>query len=231
MKSRTRNRHRFLYPAIFIAALLFALVLASGFNGSSTKKVTTEGVNGTYTLVDRDEDKNKIQVFFWYGCPHCLSLVNDFSAERVEEEASQNSYIYEKIPLAVNSTWEMHARLFYALSELEFDTQQHKEIMVSIQNNGYHTIDGVRKMLFEMENKGILRNHKGVRLAAVDVINNMNHSDTDLRIEESNRLARELKIRGVPAVVIDGNKMINMDGRNPFHDAAKLAKQIMGQKD
>ena len=56
-----------------------------------------------------------IYEFFWYGCPHCFNL--EPTIDRIEADLDTDAKIV-KVPVALRDSWMPHAKLYYALSQM-----------------------------------------------------------------------------------------------------------------
>ena len=56
-----------------------------------------------------------IYEFFWYGCPHCFNL--EPTMDRIEANLSEDVRLV-KVPVALRDSWLPHAKLYYALKQM-----------------------------------------------------------------------------------------------------------------
>ena len=56
-----------------------------------------------------------IYEFFWYGCPHCFNL--EPTIDRIQADLDTDAKIV-KVPVALRDSWMPHAKLYYALSQM-----------------------------------------------------------------------------------------------------------------
>ena len=75
-----------------------------------------------------------IYEFFWYGCPHCFNL--EPTIDRIEADLETDTKIV-KVPVALRESWTPHAKLYYALKQMNKVEEVHNLIFeeIHIENN------------------------------------------------------------------------------------------------
>ena len=107
----------------------FTLFLLSAFNDVFAQKyvqISTEKQQESRDII--------IYEFFWYGCPHCFNL--EPTIDRIEADLETDTKIV-KVPVALRESWMPHAKLYYALQQMNKVEEVHNLIFeeIHIENN------------------------------------------------------------------------------------------------
>ena len=70
--------------------------------------------------------------FFWYGCPHCFNL--EPTIDRIESNLDSGAKVV-KVPVALRDSWLPHAKLYYALKQMDKIDDIHNLIFEEIHLN------------------------------------------------------------------------------------------------
>jgi len=129
--------------------------------------------------------------FFWYGCPHCFNL--EPTMDRIEADLEDDTKVM-KIPVALRKSWVTHAKLYYALEQMEKTDDMHNLIFeeIHIENNRLATEDQIVRFL---EKHGI---------DTAEFLEKFNSFGTEARIKKSSNLARKYQINSVPTIIVNG---------------------------
>jgi len=129
--------------------------------------------------------------FFWYGCPHCFNL--EPTMDRIEADLENDTKVM-KIPVALRESWVAHAKLYYALEQMEKTDDMHNLIFeeIHIENNRLATEEQIVTFL---EKHGI---------DTVEFLEKFNSFGTEARIKKSSNLARKYQINSVPTIIVNG---------------------------
>ena len=132
-----------------------------------------------------------IYEFFWYGCPHCFNL--EPTIDRIEADLDTDVKIV-KVPVALRDSWMPHAKLYYALSQMNEIDDLHNLIFeeIHIENNKLDTEEGMIEFLSKSGiNTGIFSEK-------------YNSYGTEARVKKASNLARKYQIDSVPTLVVNG---------------------------
>ena len=132
-----------------------------------------------------------IYEFFWYGCPHCFNL--EPTIDRIEADLDTDVKIV-KVPVALRDSWMPHAKLYYALSQMNEIDDLHNLIFeeIHIENNKLATEEGMIEFLSKSGiNTGIFSEK-------------YNSYGTEARVKKASNLARKYQIDSVPTLVVNG---------------------------
>lgn len=148
---------------------------------------------------------NKIEVreFFWYGCGHCFKL-----------EPHMQNWIrtmpkdvhFVRTPAAMNPVWESNARGYYVLEALGLRSKTHLPL--------FHAIHDGKKQIFDQKSQAQFFVKYGVPEAKFNSM--FNSFPISSKIAESNQLARQYQLTGVPAIIVNGKYLVQgEDGKVP----------------
>ena len=96
---------KYIYSSLFIFFVMLTShnVFAQKYTQISTEKQT-------------ESDQIIIYEFFWYGCPHCFNL--EPTMDRIEADLDKDAKVV-KVPVALRDSWLPHAKLYYAISQMD----------------------------------------------------------------------------------------------------------------
>jgi len=137
------------------------------------------------------ENSDKVQVdeFFWYGCPHCYVLEPHLVAWLSKKPANVE---FKRIPAALNPSWAIHAKFYYAMESMGIVDQHHEAVFDVIQKE--HTpLMSEPEILDFMQKRGVDR---------AKFQEAMNSFEVDGLIRRSNQLAGQYRLNGVPNVIV-----------------------------
>ena len=142
---------------------------------------------------ERQQESKDIIIyeFFWYGCPHCYNL--EPTMDRIEADLEKDTKVV-KLPVALRDSWIPHAKLYYALKQMDKIDQIHNLIFEEI-----HLEDN--RLTTEQQMIDFLGKH------GVDTdkfIDKYNSFGTQARIKKASNLAKKYQINSVPTIIING---------------------------
>lgn len=141
---------------------------------------------------------------FWYGCPGCHAfdpLLNQWVADQGATIA------FSRSPTVWNAATQRHARLFHAARELGILDAVHEEIFSAIHEQRNSLLD-------EDAQRDFLVAHN-ITAAAADKALQSFAVDAELRKAEA--LQRELKVPGIPALIVQGRYLVTIDSGIPSY--------------
>ena len=129
--------------------------------------------------------------FFWYGCPHCFNL--EPTIDRIEADLDMDAKIV-KVPVALRGSWTPHAKLYYALSQMNEIDDLHNSIFeeIHIEHNRLDTEEAMIEFLSKSEINTEIFSEK------------YNSYGTEARVKKASNLARKYQIDSVPTLVVNG---------------------------
>ena len=129
--------------------------------------------------------------FFWYGCPHCFNL--EPTIDRIESNLDSGAKVV-KVPVALRDSWLPHAKLYYALKQMDKIDDIHNLIFEEIHLNDNR-----------LDTEDLMVNFLGG--AGIDTkvfLEKYNSYGTEARIKKSSNLARKYQITSVPTIIVNG---------------------------
>ena len=142
---------------------------------------------------EKQSESNDIIIyeFFWYGCPHCFNL--EPTIDRIEADLDTDAKIV-KVPVALRDSWTPHAKLYYALSQMNEIDDLHNLIFeeIHIENNRLDTEEAMIEFLSKSEINTEIFSEK------------YNSYGTEARVKKASNLARKYQIDSVPTLVVNG---------------------------
>tara|TARA_Y100000389_G_scaffold112717_1_gene109775 strand:- start:331 stop:942 length:612 start_codon:yes stop_codon:yes gene_type:complete len=132
-----------------------------------------------------------IYEFFWYGCPHCFNL--EPTMDRIEADLDDDVKII-KVPVALRDSWLAHAKLYFALKQMNKIEDVHNLIFeqIHIENNRLST---EQQMIDFLGKNGI---------DTKDFSEKYNSFGTEARVKKASNLARKYQINSVPTIIVNG---------------------------
>lgn len=132
-----------------------------------------------------------IYEFFWYGCPHCFNL--EPTMDKIEADLDKDTKIV-KLPVALRDSWIPHAKLFYALEQMNKIDEIHNLIFeeIHLENNRLNT---------EQQMVDFLGKHG---IDTKKFLEKYNSFGTEARVKKSSNLARRYQINSVPTIIVNG---------------------------
>ena len=169
---------KFIFLALFLILITSSNVFAQKYVQISTEK-------------QKESKDIIIYEFFWYGCPHCYNL--EPTMDRIEADLEKDTKVV-KLPVALRDSWIPHAKLYYALKQMDKIDQVHNLIFeeIHLEDNRLNT---------EQQMIDFLGKH------GVDTdkfIEKYNSFDTEARIKKASNLAKKYQIDSVPTIIING---------------------------
>jgi thiol:disulfide interchange protein DsbA len=171
-------KHKFTFLALGIILLISSNAFAQKYVQISTEK--------------QQESKDIIiYEFFWYGCPHCYNL--EPTMDRIEADLDKDTKVV-KLPVALRDSWIPHAKLYYALKQMDKIDQVHNLIFeeIHLEDNRLNT---QQQMIDFLGKHGIDTNK---------FIEKYNSFGTEARIKKASNLAKKYQIDSVPTIIVNG---------------------------
>ena len=169
---------KFTFLALFLILITSSNVFAQKYVQISTEK--------------QQESKDIIiYEFFWYGCPHCYNL--EPTMDRIEADLDNDTKVV-KLPVALRESWIPHAKLYYALKQMDKIDQVHNLIFeeIHLEDNRLNT----EQQMIDFLGKHGIDTDK--------FIEKYNSFGTEARIKKASNLAKKYQIDSVPTIIING---------------------------
>ena len=167
----------------FLLSLSFLLLSSQIVHAQKYVQISTEKQQESSDVI--------IYEFFWYGCPHCFNL--EPTMDRIEADLKKGAKIV-KVPVALRDSWMPHAKLYYALKQMNKIDDMHNQIFeeIHLEDNRLNTEESMVEFLGK---------------AGIDTklfLEKYNSYGTEARIKKSSNLARKFQINSVPTIVVNG---------------------------
>lgn len=200
-----------------------ALLLVAGCAFGLLSLSATSGKNSaTYrqAVVTPSESVSNAVLFFWYGCPHCKHLEERFrqeqGAQQINLALGAEHAEFEKVPAPINDVWELHARLFYALSHAGVSDETHWKVMNVIQDESLNS--NLKIMSAIPSFIGFEKSVNPDFSADSSVVSADLYSPaTDAAISRAKKLVAQLGIVGVPSMLVNQHDVLEL-GRGLSYD-------------
>lgn len=139
--------------------------------------------------------KVEVREFFWYGCPHCFKLEPHMQSWLKTMPKDVN---FMRTPAAMNPVWESGARTYYASEQLGVRKRTHLPLFdaIHLQN----------QQIFDQASAAQFFTKYGVPESKFNAA--YNSFGVSAKIAESNKLAAQYQLTGVPAIVVNGKYLI-----------------------
>ncbi|OTG90641.1 thiol:disulfide interchange protein DsbA/DsbL [Acinetobacter sp. ANC 3832] len=179
----------------FILGGMTAMVMAFSAHAMAADFVAGKD----YTVVQNPgkvEVPGKIEVreFFWYGCPHCFKL-EPYMQTWLKKIPSDVRFV--RTPAAMNKMWEQNARGYYISEALGVRKKTHIPLFHAVQSG---------QQIFDQASQAKFFTKYGVPEAKFNSL--YNSFAITAKVAESNKLAQQYQLTGVPAVVVNGKYVV-----------------------
>jgi len=137
-------------------------------------------------------DKVEVREIFWYGCPHCYTLEPHLL--RWIKTVPANAKFIRTPGATWASTWETHARSYYAFEAMKLVDKLHPALFAAIHDQNRPLIDE-NSISFFVGEKGV--DEKAFR--------NAYHSfGVSAKVKGAKNFSEQGGIKSVPTMIVDG---------------------------
>jgi len=162
-------------------------------------------------------DKIAVQEMFWYGCPHCASLEPTTAKWK---STMPGDVEFQYIPAALNPTWAVHARAFYAAEQLGLTEATHENLFKAIHQQG-------RRINTE---DALVRFYSAAGVNPDDFRAAMNNDETKKKVNLSASLAKRYGLTGVPSLIVDGQyRVLLYDGLRSYNELYEVVDFLVAK--
>lgn len=183
----------------------FAIALSAAFvflSGPAFAVDYDEGIE--YTRIDppmrATPDNGRVEVaeVFWYGCPHCYHLEPELNAWLAHKPDNVD---FVRVPSPLNPSWAVHSRAYYAAEALGVLDQTHEALFDAIHEDHRNINSDATLAAFYAEH--------GVDEA--DYLKMARSFGIATKVRRAATLGRHWKLHGVPAIVVNGKYLTNVE--------------------
>ena len=139
--------------------------------------------------------KIEVREFFWYGCPHCFKL--EPYMQTWLKQIPKDVY-FVRTPAAMNPLWEQGARAYYVSEALGVRKRTHLPL--------FHAIHAGNQPILQKDAFAKFYTQYGIPEAKFN--SSYNSFPITAKVAESNKLAAQYQLSGVPAVVVNGKYVV-----------------------
>lgn len=173
-----------------------------------------------YTLLESpvatqvNEDQIEVTEVFWFGCPHCYRLqtpVNEWY-DTLEDDVS-----VVHMPATMGGNWNTHATAFYAAESLGIEEDLHADFFDAIHQDGRKLTDSDEIAEF-FSDYGVSEEDAKKALTSFNVRSDVN---------KANSRMREMRLMGVPALVIDGRFVVTPSSAGSLENMPQVAEALI----
>jgi thiol:disulfide interchange protein DsbA len=164
-------------------AIFLILITSSNIYAQKYVQISTEKQKESKDII--------IYEFFWYGCPHCYNL--EPTMDRIEADLEKDTKVV-KLPVALRDSWIPHAKLYYALKQMDKIDLVHNLIFeeIHLEDNRLNT----EQQMIDFLGKHGIDTDK--------FLEKYNSFGTEARIKKASNLAKKYQIDSVPTIIING---------------------------
>lgn len=155
-------------------------------------------------------DKIEVREIFWYGCPHCYTLETTLTPWL--KTLPKNAKFIRTPGATWASTWETHARSYYAFEAMNLVDKLHPALFAAIHAQNRPLID---------ENSiGFFVAEKGVDEKAFRKV--YNSFAVGAKVKSAKNFSEQSGIKSVPTLVVDGLYVTNSTMSGTHQDMMKV---------
>jgi len=136
-------------------------------------------------------DRIEVIDFFWYGCPYCNELQPALEGWIRRKPAD---VALRRVPAILRDSWAPHARIYYALEQLNEVERLHLKVYYSYHVERLHMSKPDVMVEWAVKN-GIDRKRWLVAYSSPDV---------DAKVERAKKLSEAYTVAVTPTLVVDG---------------------------
>lgn len=155
-------------------------------------------------------DKIEVREIFWYGCPHCHSL--EAPLARWLKTLPKNVKFIRTPGATWASTWETHARSYYAFEAMNLVDKLHPAMFSAIHAQNRPLIDE-NSIGFFVAEKGV--DEKLFR-------SYYNSFAVGAKVKSARNFSEQSGIKSVPTLVVDGLYVTNSTMSGTHQDMMKV---------
>lgn len=154
---------------------------------------------------------NNVSVFFYYGSPGSVQLMNAIIAWNQTSASQLNHLIFEYIPGTLNSGWLNAARAFYTFSEMGHLDGVHPKL--------FDVFDATNDVNFRNAIESILIQRHVQSDAFWEIFYS---SKANVRLKELSGIAKSVNLESVPTIIVGGKYKINTASFASWDDVFEL---------
>lgn len=159
-------------------------------------------------------DKIQVTEFFWYGCPHCFKfdpIVRDWQATLASDVAFDHS------PSMWSKPMKLHARAYYTAKALGVLDKVHVALFdaMNLENQRLLSKAEIAKIF---EQQGVSNEEFNKTFDAFGTIS---------KVKQADQRARNLRVSGVPSMVVNGKYRVSAGMVKTYGDMIKVVDYLI----
>ena len=168
-------------------------------------------------LPTQSGDKIEVVEIFWYGCSHCYSFEPHVKSwlETIPEDVA-----FRPVPGVLNSGWAVHARGYFAAEKMGALEQFHAPLFRALhaQQRNIFTRDSLIDFAAE------------VGLDKKEFARHYDSNETEVKMKQAFLTARDARITGVPAVIVNGKYLISASSAGSHERIIETIDQLIREE-
>ena len=202
--------------SLLLAGLALVLIASTGC--AKQAEEFTAGID--YAVlpnpIKTSAPKGKVEVMemFWYGCPHCYHF--EPHLKKWEKNKPEAAY-FVHLPAALNPSWVIHARAYYAAEQLGVLDTFHEALFIALheQRRRMNTADSLARFAASL---GI--DEEKFRAA-------MNSTETNSAILKAQQIGYQSMADGVPMILVDGKYKVSGSLAGSYDRMLKIVNYLV----
>ncbi len=159
-------------------------------------------------------DKIEVAEIFWYGCPHCFSLEPHIHAWK---QALADDVAFRLVPGVLNQSWIPHARAFYAAQKMGALETLHTPLFQALHQKSRKIFN--RDSLIDFAEE--------VGIDKKEFIKHYDSNETEIKVKQAFLLARNIRLTGVPAVMVNGKYLVSASRAGSFENMLAVINHLI----
>ena len=162
-------------------------------------------------------DKIEVAEIFWYGCSHCFSFephVKSWLKTKPEDVE------FRLVPGVLNGRWAVHARGYFAAQKMGALERFHTPLF-----NALHV---KRRNIFTRD--ALIDFAAEVGLDKKEFVRHYDSNETEVKMKQAFLMARDAKITGVPAVIVNGKYLISASSTGSFEGMIQTMNDLIREE-
>lgn len=162
-------------------------------------------------------DKIEVVEMFWYGCPHCYRLEPHLQAwlKKLPDDVQ-----LVRIPAALNASWSLLARAYYAAQELGILDKLHEPLFQAIHEQG-------RRLRSE---DAVVRFVSALGFDGERFRQAMNSLAVQTKVRHATELGRRYGVDGVPALIVNGRYRVLGRGVHSYEEMFQVVDFLIDKE-
>jgi thiol:disulfide interchange protein DsbA len=206
---------------LLLAGLALVMVASTGCAKQAEEEYTA-GIDYAVlpSPIPTSAPKGKVEVLemFWYGCPHCYHFEPHIKAWMKNKP---EAVYFIHVPAALNASWVVHARAYYAAEQLGVLDKFHDALFVALheQRRRLNSVDSLSRFAASL---GI--DEEKFRKA-------MNSTETNSAILKAQEIGYRSMADGVPMILVDGKyKVTGRMAGGSYENMLKIVDYLVAKE-